>query len=48
MNGPEEKWEDRKIWEDERRREARELDDGYLTTEEIDAIKADEKYDDGR
>lgn len=43
MNGPEERWEDQKIWDEERRDE-----ESRLSKDEIAAIKADESYDDGR
>lgn len=42
-NGPEERWEDRKLWEEERRHE-----ESSLIKEEIENIKSDESYDDRR
>jgi hypothetical protein len=41
-SGPEERWEDQKIWDQERFRED---ESEHLTKAEIDAIQADEKYD---
>jgi hypothetical protein len=42
-HGPEEDWENRKLWEDEKRFDEEESE--RLTPEEISSIKADEKYD---
>ncbi len=43
MIGPEDDWEQRMEWAEERRREGRE----HLTEAEIADIKADEAYDEG-
>lgn len=43
MNGPEEQWEDRELWKQERRLEPRREEE--LTKEDIYDIIADEKHD---
>lgn len=49
MNGPEERWAQQKEWDEERRRGFDiEDDEERLSKDDIDAIKADEKYDEGR
>lgn len=45
MRGPEERWENQKIWDQE---PFRDDEKKRLTKDEITAIRADEKYDEDR